>query len=198
MLVEHIAGAAYDPPTGRPVYERLVTPDRRPYRTRDGYLSVLVYNDKQWQRFAALAERPELARDARFRTQAARSAHMADFCAAVAAILATRASAEWVELLEQAEIPVARLNSTAELYSDPHLADVGFFRSLDDPHDGRLRLPDHPVRFARTPAGFATAGPMPGEHTAQVLAEIGLADAEIAALEQQGVIRCWRPEEEGQ
>jgi crotonobetainyl-CoA:carnitine CoA-transferase CaiB-like acyl-CoA transferase len=190
LLVEHIAGAAYDPPMGRPVYERTVTRNRRPYKTRDGYLSVLVYNDKQWQRFTTLAERPELAADARFITQSARSTHMADFCLVVADILAGRTTAQWLELLEKAEIPVARLNSTQDLYTDPHLQDVGFFKSIQDPHDGGLRLPEHPVRFSGTPAGFTRAGPLLGEHTAEVLGELGLSELELQGLEARGAIRC--------
>lgn len=192
LLVEHIAGAVYDPPMGRPVYSRVVARDRRPYKTKDGYLSVLVYNDKQWQRFSELAERPELASDERFCTQAARSTHMTDLCSTVALILAGRTSAEWLTLLEEAEIPVARLNSTQDLYDDPHLKDVGFFKDIDDPIDGALRLPNHPVRFSRTPGGFDCAGPMLGEHTAPVLQELGLSDAEVQGLEARGAIRCRR------
>ncbi|HLT77392.1 MAG TPA: CoA transferase [Ferrovibrio sp.] len=192
LLVEHIAGAAYDPPLGPPVYTRTVTPHRRPYRTRNGYVSVLVYNDKQWRRFTELAGRPDLAADERFASQAARSANMADFCAMVAEIIAERTSEEWLELLDQAEIPCARLNSMADLYTDPHLSDVGFFRDLDDPHDGRLRLPFPPVRFSQTPADFKRAGPMLGEHTAEVLREIGLSEAELDQLEQRGAIRRWQ------
>jgi crotonobetainyl-CoA:carnitine CoA-transferase CaiB-like acyl-CoA transferase len=193
LLVEHIAGAAYDPPMGRPVYERTVTPNRRPYKTLDGYLSVLVYNDKQWQRFTSLANRPELAAEERFKTQTARSTNMAEFCGVVAGILADGTSAHWIELLERAEIPVARLNSMEDLYSDPHLQDVGFFESLDDPQDGALRLPQHPVRFSETPAGFTRAGPLLGEHTADVLRELGLSDADLQGLQASGAIRCLPP-----
>jgi crotonobetainyl-CoA:carnitine CoA-transferase CaiB-like acyl-CoA transferase len=194
VLVEHVVGAAYDPPLGPPVYTRATTRHRRPYRTTDGYLAVLVYNDKQWRRFAALAGRPELASDARFVSQSSRSAHMEAFCTTVADVIAQRTTAEWVELLEQAEIPVARLNTTQDLYDDPHLEDVGFFQSIDDPHDGRLRLPGYPIRFSKTPGSFSRAGPMLGEHTREVLRELaGVADDELDALEARGAIRCWRP-----
>lgn len=197
LLVEHIAGAVYDPPMGPPVYTRAVTPFRRPYKTLDGYLSVLVYNDKQWRRFTKLSQRPDLAADERFRSQADRSANMADFCSIVAQILAQRTSAEWLDLLDKAEIPVARLNSTADLYSDPHLADVEFFQTLDDPRDGALRMPSHPVRFSATPASFSRAGPMLGEHTEEVLREIGLGNAELDELEADGAIRRWHEKVQG-
>jgi crotonobetainyl-CoA:carnitine CoA-transferase CaiB-like acyl-CoA transferase len=191
VLVEHVVGAAYDPPIGPPVYTRATTPHRRPYRTLDGHVAVLVYNDKQWRRFAELIERPDLAADPRFRSQADRSANMAEFCAMVAGILAQRATAEWITLLERAEIPVAPLNTTQDLYDDPHLEDVGFFRRIEDPQDGSLRLPGYPLKFSKTPGGFTRAGPMLGEHTAEVLREIGVTDEQLDALEARGAIRRW-------
>jgi crotonobetainyl-CoA:carnitine CoA-transferase CaiB-like acyl-CoA transferase len=190
LLVEHIAGSIYDPPMGPPVYTRAVTPDRRPYQTRDGYISVLVYNDKQWQRFAALSGHEGIGHDPRFISQAARSSHMAEFCALVAEILAERDTAEWVALLEDAGIPVAPLQSTEDLLSDPHLRDVGFFQEVDDPVDGRLRLTRPPVQFSKTPASFSHAGPLLGEHTAEVLGELGFDAGAIRVLQAQGVIGC--------
>ena len=191
VLVEHVVGAAYEPPLGPPVYTRTTTPHRRPYRTLDGHVAVLVYNNKQWRRFTALVDRPDLAADPRFATQADRSENMAAFCATVAQVLALRTTAEWIGLLEAAEIPVARLNTTQDLYGDPHLEDVGFFRRIEDPHDGSLRLPGYPLNFSRTPGGFTRAGPMLGEHTAEVLRGIGVTDAELDALEARGAIRRW-------
>jgi len=190
LLVEHIAGAAYEPAIGPPVYSRAVTPDRRPYATRDGYISVLVYNDKQWQRFAGLCGRDGAALDPRFASQSARSANMAAFCALVAEILAERTTAEWVKLLDDAGIPVAPLNTTSDLLTDPHLQDVGFFREIADAVDGPMRLPRPPVRFSQTPGGYSQAGPMLGEHTAEVLAELGLSENRIRELDRQGVVVC--------
>ncbi len=192
VLVEHLVGAAYDPPLGPPVYARTTTPYRRPYRTRDGYVAVMVYNDKQWRRFGELIGRPDVAADPRFRTQADRSANMGAFCEMLAEHLATRGTEEWVELLERAEIPVARLNTTADLFRDPHLADVGFFRTIEDPHDGRLKLPGYPLKFSSTPGGFTRAAPMLGEHTAEVLHELGLSDDQLDGLEARGAIRRWK------
>src|SRR3546814_12943354 len=111
---------------------------------------------------------------------------MPDFCTIVAEILAQRTSAEWLDLLDKAEIPCARLNSTADLYSDPHLADVGFFQTLDDPRDGKLRMPRPPVRFSAKPAGYSRAAPMLGEHTEEVLPDIRLGATDPDDLEAGG------------
>ena len=186
LLAEHISGALYDPPLGRPVYERPVTPYRRPYKTRNGYLSVLVYNDKQWRRFAELTGHPELISDPRFASQADRSRNIGDFCRMVADILVQRDSEEWLQLLEQAEIPVAKLNRMDDLFTDPHLQDVGFFKAIDDPLDGRLRMPSQPVLFSKTPAGFDAAGPLQGQHGTEILQEFGLGADEISTLDEQG------------
>jgi len=191
LLVEHAVGAVYDPPISRPVYSRATTPHRRPYKTQDGYVAVLVYNDKQWRRFAELVQRPDLKVDERFSTQTARSTNMAEFCQMIGSIISERSTAQWIELLESAEIPVARLNSMEDLYTDPHLQDVGFFKSLDDPYDGRLKLPGFPLKFSKTPANFSRAGPMLGEHTAEVLGELGMSKVEIDTLVSIGAVQIW-------
>ena len=116
---------------------------------------------------------------------------MAEFCQMIGSIISERSTAQWIELLESAEIPVARLNSMEDLYTDPHLQDVGFFKSLDDPYDGRLKLPGFPLKFSKTPANFSRAGPMLGEHTAEVLGELGMSKVEIDTLVSIGAVQIW-------
>jgi crotonobetainyl-CoA:carnitine CoA-transferase CaiB-like acyl-CoA transferase len=188
VLVEHIAGRGYEPPTGRAVYQRVVTPSRRPFKTADGHLAVLVYNDKQWRRFAEIAGRPELIGDPRFATLTARSANVSEWNRVVGDILAARASDEWMRVLGEAGIPAMRLNSTDDLFSDPHLREVGFFQLIDDPVDGRMRFPGAPVRFKRTPGGFERAAPLFGEHTVQTLREAGFDEKRIEALLASGAV----------
>ncbi|MDR2154623.1 MAG: CoA transferase, partial [Burkholderiaceae bacterium] len=178
----------FEPPLGRPVYPRVVTPSRKPFKTADGYLAVLVYNDKQWNRFAQLAGRPELIRDPRFASLTARSENVTEWNRIVGEILATRATEEWMPILTEAGIPAMRLNRTDDLFIDPHLRDVGFFQTINDPVDGRLVFPAPPVRFARTPGGFDRAGPMLGEHTVQALREAGFDEARIKALLASGAV----------
>lgn len=188
VLVEHMTGAFYDPPVTPPVYPRAVTPTRRPYATLDGHVAVLVYNDKQWQRFAALAGREDWLLDERFSTFGARSANTDAYYALIAEAIATRTTVAWLTLLVEAGIPVARVNSTEDLFADPHLADVGFFVSQHDPRDGPVRMPSFPVGFSRTPARASAPGPALGEHTVEILREAGYGQADIDALLGRDVV----------
>ena len=192
-LVEHLTGAFYDPPESAPVYRRVISPERRPYATADGHLAVLVYNDKQWQRFARIAGRAELLDDARFASMTARAANIDAYYGTIAQILSTRTSGEWLDALGPAGIPVARVNSTEDLFSDPHLADVGFFDEHDDPLDGRVRMPGFTVRFRGSPTAPAAPAPALGQDTLAVLRESGFTAAEIDALVGERVVSAAPP-----
>src|SRR4029450_8694814 len=89
--------------------------------TRDGYICVLVYNDKQWKSFFDAIGRPEMMRDLRYSSQASRAKHIAEIYDALAELMKTRTTAEWTALLEKADIPVSNMNSIEDVVHDPHL-----------------------------------------------------------------------------
>ncbi|MCB1634910.1 MAG: CoA transferase [Xanthomonadales bacterium] len=185
LMVEHIGGALYDPPQGETLYQRAIAPHRRPYATLDGYLSVLIYNDRQWQRFVALAGHPPALCDPRFADLASRSRHVDEMYQHLAEVLATRSTADWLEALQQAGIPAVPLRSLQELTEDPHLLQTGFFQSQQT-KEGRLRFPGIPTRFSRTPGRIREAAPRLGEHTRAVLAEAGCSAEQIDQLLRNG------------
>jgi crotonobetainyl-CoA:carnitine CoA-transferase CaiB-like acyl-CoA transferase len=185
VLGDHMAGMSYQPPIGGTGYARLE--HRRPYATRDGYLCVLVYNDKQWNSFLQAVGRPELMEDERFASHGKRAAHIGEIYAFLAELMRTRSTGEWLALLEKADIPVSRMNTVADLLADPHLAASGFFASEDHPSEGKLVA-------ARTPTAWSDSAPEPvrpsprlGEHSAEVLREAGYTDEQIAEMAKRGV-----------
>jgi len=190
VLVEHLCGAAFDPPIGRPVYPRVMTRSRKPFATRDGELAVVVYNNKQWTAFARIAGRDDLVEDPRFRTLPDRSRNLDAWNDAIAEVIATRPTNEWIEVLAEAGVPAMRVNSTEDLFSDPHLQDVGFFKTLQHPIDGNLCLPGFPVTFSKTPGGFNAPAPEQGADTKDVLREAGFSPERIAALDQAGIFEA--------
>jgi crotonobetainyl-CoA:carnitine CoA-transferase CaiB-like acyl-CoA transferase len=196
LMVEHLTGAVYTPSEGRPVYPRSVSPERRPFATRDGYISVLAYNDKQWRAFADIAGRPELKTDPRFCTLGDRSRNVAEWCATLSEMLGERATAEWLPVFEAAGIPAARVNSTEDLFSDPHLVEVGFFQVVDDAQDGPLRMPRPPVIFNGTPSTVHPGGHALGADTLDVLRELGLSTQQINELSDRGIVGIKTPEED--
>ena len=187
VLGDHSAGLTFDPPAGDSGYARLLA--RHPYPTSDGHLCVLVYNDKQWKSFTDAIGRPEIMQDARFATQASRAGNISAIYAFLAELFLTRTTSQWIELLEKADIPVTRLNSIEDLVADPHLAATGFFTMEIHPSEGTVRTMRTPTDWSESQPGAQAPAPRLGEHSAEVLREVGYSDAEIADLARKGVTK---------
>ncbi len=185
VLGDHSAGLTYDPPIADAGYTRLLA--RRPYATRDGYICVLVYNDKQWKSFFDAIGRPDMMADERYSSQASRARNIAEIYDVLADLMKTRTTAEWTALLEQADIPVSGMNSIEDVVHDPHLAASGFFVTENHPSEGKLLAPRTPTHWSASEPGVPRPAPRLGEHSAEVLREAGYSDAEIAELVRLGV-----------
>jgi crotonobetainyl-CoA:carnitine CoA-transferase CaiB-like acyl-CoA transferase len=194
LMVEHLHGLAFDPPRGEPGYDRVLAPWRRPYRTADGYLCMLPYTDAQWRRFWAEVGKPQMMADPRFCDMAARSRSIDEVYRLAGAELVARPTAVWIETFDRLEIPVSAVRKLREVFEDPHLAEIDFFKRMPHPTEGTLVMPDVPLRFAGTPASVERLPPRLGEHGREVLAETGLTDDEIAALAAEGSVAL--PEKE--
>jgi crotonobetainyl-CoA:carnitine CoA-transferase CaiB-like acyl-CoA transferase len=171
MLVEHANGAMFEPPLGPAHYPRAVAPNRRPYRTRDGYVAALIYNDKHWAAFVE-AVRPPWA-TAEFATLEQRARRIDEVYGLLGDTFRERTTEEWLTLLRELHIPAAPLRTPDELLDDPHLNAIGFFESVDSPH-GPTRFPGMPAWFSRTSGRVAGPAPALGAHTDEVLREVGL------------------------
>jgi crotonobetainyl-CoA:carnitine CoA-transferase CaiB-like acyl-CoA transferase len=178
MLVEHANGALFSPALGPAHYPRVVAPNRRPYRTRDGYISALIYNDKQWALFVE-AVQPPWASD-QLATLAQRARQIDSVYGLLAGTFRERTTEEWLTLFRKLGIPAAPLRTPDELFENPHLNAVGFFETVDSPH-GPVRFPGVPTRFSRTPGRVAGPAPGLGADTREVLEELGLAAAAAQA-----------------
>jgi len=188
-LGDHMNGLTFDPPEGAVGYPRLLSADRRPYATLDGFIAVLPYNDGQWQRFfAAAGQADRIDSDPRFATLAARTEHTDALYDILAEIVAQKTSAEWLALLNEADVPVMTVHSMESLVDDPHLAAVGFFDLVDHPTEGKIRTMAPAGNYSQTPLSVRRPTPRLGEHTNEVLAEAGLDADEIARLTADGVI----------
>jgi crotonobetainyl-CoA:carnitine CoA-transferase CaiB-like acyl-CoA transferase len=171
MLVEHANGALFTPALGPAHYPRAVARNRRPHRTKDGYVSALVYNDKHWASFVE-AVRPPWASD-EFATLEQRARQIDRIYALLASTFKERTTREWLHLLGELGIPAAPLRTPDDLLNDPHLKAMGFFESVDSSH-GPIRFPGIPTWFSRTRGRVAGPAPKLGEHTREVLEELGL------------------------
>lgn len=188
LLNEHLAGATFDE-KGRVGYSRVLSADRRPYRTRDGWIAVLPYTAEQWRRFLAEAGRTDVMERPWFAKAEGRQDHIDELYGVLAEALLQRDTASWIETLSRLDVPCSQINRLEDLLDDPHLADIGFF-------DVGARYPAEIKRMLPQPVVFEGIAPREdhppralGADTRDVLAECGFSPAEIEQMLAEGVAR---------
>ena len=188
ITLEQQGGMLFDPPRGPSGYSRTDSPFRRPYRTSDGFLGVLVYTDKQWLSFFDLIGKSELANDVRFRTIKERTENIDHLYELVATTLPTRTTEQWRIALGKLGIACQPVQTIADLFDDPHLQAVSFWEHVEHPTEGTLRLARSPVLFADTTAVSLRPAPRLGENSREILAEAGLTSDAIEALVARRIV----------
>lgn len=187
LLNEHLSGATFSA-DGKPGYPRILSPDRRPYRTADGWIAVLPYTEQQWRRFFEEIGRPEIGTEPWFADARTRQARISELYAIVAAALTARTTGEWLDALSARDVPCARVNGLADLLDDPHLADVAFFRPDPDYPPEIVRMLPQPVRYDGIERRADDAPHAIGADSRAILIEAGMSGAEVDALVASGVI----------
>ncbi len=187
-MIEHLNGGAYDPPVGEIGYQRVVTSERRPFPTKDGYVCILPYTDKQCLNFFTAVGRPELMQDPRFSNYSARVHTIEDLYRFIASVTPEKTTAEWVEICQKAEIPSMPVVDIADLVDDEHLKEVGMFEKHHHSTEGDTNLVRPPVKFSKTPASIRSQAPHFGEHGPELLRELGYDDATIAEMKSSGAL----------
>lgn len=180
VLVEHGSGAMSEPPVGRAGYPRILTPERKPQRTADGWINVLPYTDEHYRSLFIAGDRTDLLDDPRIASRADRIANSDSLYRDVAELLATRTTDEWLEFCRNAGIPAERAATLDELVAELPID--------EHPLAGDIRIIPPPLRFGTTPASVRRPAPTIGENGREVLAELGYDDAEIDRLEAEGVL----------
>jgi crotonobetainyl-CoA:carnitine CoA-transferase CaiB-like acyl-CoA transferase len=187
VLGDHMGGRTFEPPIGKPGYVRMLAPDRRPYQTKDGYVCVLIYNNKEWETFfRAIGRSEQFNSDPRLSDHGVRTKHYAEVYAILGEILTTRTTAEWLALFAENDIPAVPLYDLNDLIDDRHLAAVKFFHEMNHPSEGPIRLTGIPSQWSESALAIRRHPPRLGEHSVEVLREAGLSDAEIESLKSEG------------
>ncbi len=158
------------------------------FDTANGTIAVGVGNDGQWQRFCAVLDRPDLAIDVRFATNRQRVAHREELIPLLAAVLSQYSTSTLLAALAAADIPAAPVNDLPQALADPQVQARDLIRHVAHPTIGDLSVIGPPARLSETPATVRSAPPLLGQHTQDILIELGYTDAGIAALHACGAI----------
>ncbi|MEL6827142.1 MAG: CoA transferase [Pseudomonadota bacterium] len=173
-LVENLYGETFLPGNGKLAYTRSINANRKPYKTKDGYIGLVPYSDKQWELFFEMGGKSGVFEDPRFSSYSARTENITELYAIIGEVALLKTTDEWLSLLDEANIPAMRYNQMDDVLADPHLAAVDFFQTRNHPDAGDYRSMKHPVEFSATPADVAIDPPRLGADTETVLASLGL------------------------
>ena len=189
VMNDHLGGTTFEPPIGKAGYVRLLSKERRPYRTKDSYICAMIYNDKHWENFGkAMGKEAPFTADPRFASFGARIKYSDEVLGKISDLFLTRTTAEWTALLEKADIPVMPLHNLETIFEDPHLKAVGFFSTEHHPSEGALRRMPVAGHWSKTQPASTRHAPRLGEQSVEILKEAGYSEAEIADLIAQKVI----------
>jgi crotonobetainyl-CoA:carnitine CoA-transferase CaiB-like acyl-CoA transferase len=167
-------------------------PTARPeliFETADGYITVGTISDSEWRGFCAASERSGLAEDSRFSTPAGRAANATERILLMAEIMKERPTAEWLQRLDANDVPSAPVLRRGEVITNEQVVARELIEEFDHSDIGRIRQPKPAARFDRTPAEIRGPAPRIGEHSAVILAELGLEPAEIERLAIEKIVR---------
>ena len=180
VLVEHGAGAIPEPPLSPAGYPRILTPERRPQQTADGWINVLPYAEAHYHALFRAGDREDLITDPRIATRASRIANSDTLYREVAHILRGRTTAQWLEFCRQEGIPATAAATLDDLVDELPIA--------QHPVAGTYRVIPPPVRFSATPASVRAPAPVLGQHGREVLASVGYDEAALDELEACGAL----------
>jgi len=188
MLTEHLAGGTFvgsDRPAG---YQRLLTGGRKPAPTRDGEIAILPYTGRHWDAFFTGAGRPELVAQFDVHDRQARSDNIPAMYRAMAEITASRTTDECMRLCETLDIPATIIYTIDGLLEHPQLKQVGLFETAEHSCEGTVRYVRPPTKFSASPASVRSLAPVLGQHTAQLLQELGYDEGAIDTMRKRGIV----------
>jgi formyl-CoA transferase len=159
------------------------------YRTADGFINVAAAGSAIWKRLCDAIGRPDLMSDPRFASAHGRSSNRTALADEINAVLATRPSLEWVESLNAAGVPCGPIHAMDEVFADAQVRHLNAAVAVEHPTLGTLTILNQAIKLSRTPGAVVTATPERGEHSDEILGEIGLSGTEVAELRDSGVIR---------
>lgn len=193
VLEEHMYLKTFDPPLGPSGDPRLLDAEARPLATRDGWICISGNTDGQAFAIFDAIGKPELKTDPRFNSVAARFKNTAEYFRIRAEGLRQKTTAEWLEIFDATDVPAMPFQTLDDLMRDPHLQDIGFFKLIEHPTEGRIWNMRLPNKLSGGVRRDFRAAPKIGEHSIEILREAGFDDAAIEAMVADGATVDGRP-----
>ena len=187
VLSEHMYLKTFVPPRGPTGDPRLLDPQAKPLATKDGFICVSANTQAQAFGLFDAIGRPELKTDERFSTIAARFRNVGEYFRIRAEALKEKTTAQWLEIFEKADVPATPYHTLDSLMEDPHLADVGLFETLEHPTEGRIVNMTLPNKLSIGARSDFKPAPKIGQHSVEILAEVGYGEDEIRAMVESKV-----------
>jgi formyl-CoA transferase len=157
------------------------------YKARDGYLNIAVFGSKIWERFCAILEAPEWITDPRYHDKPARSVNRDALNAEINQRLAAHDRHHWIEQFNTGGVACGLISDMREVFAEPQIAHLGMVKDVVSPQLGPQRLVGQPVQLERTPSTIARSAPRRGEHTEEILLELGIAPQDLTRMKAIGV-----------
>jgi len=171
-FIEHLVGFAFEPPLGPPEYKRVVSAMRKPFRTKDGYMCLLPYSDRNWRDFFQFVGRADLAEDARFEKLVERVAHIEYLYGVIEQEAPKHTNQEWTAFCDEVSIPCMPVLALADLPQDRHMISVGMFEVAEHPTEGPYKAIRRPVKFSGSRFRIRRHAPRLGQHNDEVMSEL--------------------------
>ncbi len=172
MLAEHLGGLTYDPPNADVCYFRQIDPDRQPFQTRDGYISIVPYTPESWATVFDVAEDPGFLMQPGLQTLKEQFFNQDRLYQRLAELTPKRTTQDWLERLQAARIPCMPVRDIADILDDPHLSQTGFFERREHPSEGGWYDMSRPIRYSSYKGAPHRHPPVLGEQTAEITAEL--------------------------
>lgn len=157
------------------------------YKAKDGYMNIAVFGSKIWERFCDILEAPEWVTDERYKDKQGRSIHRDSINAEINRRLAAQDCAYWVERFNEGGVACGLINDVKSVFEEPQVQYLGIVKDVVSIHHGPQKMVGQPVQLQRTPSTIVRSAPKRGEHSEEILKEIGLEASELASLKSKGV-----------
>ncbi len=185
-MLENLYGHAFIPPQEPIAYTRSINPNRKPYRTKDGYIALMPYSNDNWRQFFTLGGMPDLIDDPRYSTYAERTKNITDLYRQAEIIALQRTTDEWMEVLAEKNVPCMRVHSLESVLKDPQLYETGLLEERNHPTEGPYLSVNNPVKFHGSPVKTVHEPPLQGQDCEAILSELGYSTEQINELKKAG------------